>query len=309
MASPRKYLVLAKIETTQFTDATPVAATNSILAKNLKCTPLKVESEDRNLMRSYFGNSEQLPVSEEAMIEFDVEMAGAGTAGGIPKWDPLMRACGFAATNQASTSETYTPVSSAFEYATIYGYRDGVLFKLLGAHGSVSIDMAAKRIPHFKFRFIGKYSAVTDAAIPGSADFSGFQQPKASIPAWTGTLTYGGYAAKMSAFSLDMAVDVSHAIWMNNETLAPIDRKPKGSMTVEAVTIATKDYFADVRNATLSAFSLTHGTVAGNKVSIDAPKMQLVDVAEAEYSGALAYTFNATFNPNAGNDEVIIKAL
>ena len=69
MASPKKYLVLAKVETTQFTDATPTAALNAILAKDLKVTPLKVQSEARNLMRPYFGNSEQIPVVEEAAVE------------------------------------------------------------------------------------------------------------------------------------------------------------------------------------------------------------------------------------------------
>lgn len=306
MASPRKFLVLAKIETTQFTDATPVAAANSILVKNLKCTPLRVESADRALIRPYFGNSEQLPVMEEAMIEFDVEVAGAGAAGTAPKYGPLLRGSSFSETINAGVSVVYNPVSAAFEFLTIYAYRDGVLYKLLGAHGSVSLDMGAKKIPHFHFKFVGKYSAVTDAAIPGSADFSGFQVPKASIPANLGTTTIGGYAAKLSAFTADMAIEVSHAVWMNNETLSPVDRKPKGTLTVEAVTVATKDYFTTIRNATLSALTLAQGTVAGNIVQFDAPKVQLIDHAEGEYSGALSYTFNTTLNPNAGNDELTI---
>jgi hypothetical protein len=301
MSSPRKFLVLAKVETTQFTDAVPTAAANSILVKNLKVTPLKVESEDRNLVRDYFGNSEQLPVSEEAMIEFDVELQGSGTAATPTKYGPLLKGCSFSETIAADVQ--YSPVSTGFSYLTIYCYRDGVLYKLLGAHGSVSLDMAAKKIPHLHYRFVGKYSAVTDAAIPGGSDFTGFKTPNASLPTWTGTLTVDSYAAKVAAFSMDMANDVSHAIWMNNETLAPIDRKPKGSITVEAVTIATKDYFTLVRNATLVVFTLTHGTAAGYKVKLDAPKMQLVDVEEAEYSGALAYKFNVTFNPSVGNDE------
>lgn len=301
MSSPRKFLVLAKIETTQFTDAAPTAPLNSILVKNQTVTPLKVESEDRNLIRPYFGNSEMLPVSEEAMIEFDVEMQGSGTAATAPKYGPLLRGCSFSETT--TTDVQYSPVSAAFEYLTIYFYDDGVLYKMLGAHGSVSITMAAKKIPHYHFRFVGKYSPVTDVAIPGTSDFTGFKTPLASLPANTGTLTVDGYAAKVSAFSLDMGTDVSHAIWMNNETLSPVDRKPKGSITVEAVTTTTKNYFDLVRNATLAVFTLTHGTAAGYKVKLDAPKLQLSDIARAEYSGANAYTMNFTANPNAGNDE------
>jgi hypothetical protein len=184
-----------------------------------------------------------------------------------------------------------------------------VLYKLTGAVGSVSMDLAAKKLPHYHFRFIGKYVAVSDAAIPSGSDFTGFQQPKASIPANTGTLTIDGYAAKVAAFSADMANQISHALWMNNETLAITDRRPTGSITVEAVTVATKDYFTLVRNSTLAAFTVTHGTVAGNKVTIAAPKVQLADIGETEFEGALAYQMGLTLNPNAGNDELTITVL
>lgn len=308
MATHRKYLVLAKEEITQFTDPVPTAALNSILVKNVKFTPLKVESEDRGLVRDYFGNSEQIPVSEEAMIEFDVELQGSGTAATAPKWGVLLKGCGFSET--VATDVQYSPVSAGFKFLTFYGYRDtGDAYKMTGCHGSVAIEMAAKKIPHLKFRFIGKYVPVAVGAFPGGSDFSGFKQPLASLPANTGTLTINGYAAKVSAFSMDMQTEVTHAVWMNNETIAPTDRKPKGALTVEAVSVGTNDYFAAVRAATLGAFTLTHGTAAGYKVKLDAPKMQLVDIAETEYMGALAFQFNTTFNPNAGNDEFKITTL
>ena len=132
--------------------------------------------------------------------------------------------------------------------------------------------------------------------------FTAWKAPLGSLPANTGTLTVDSYAAKVSAFSMDMSTEISHAIWMNNETISPIDRKPKGSITVEAIAVATKDYFAMVRAATLGVFTLTHGTAAGYKVKLDAPKLQLADVQEVEYAGALAFQFSTTFSPNAGND-------
>lgn len=307
MASPRKFLVLAKIETTQFTDASPTPASNSLLVENLKVSPLKVETEDRNLVRSYYGFSDQIPVAEEAMIEFDVECAGSGTPlGTAAAYGPLLRACGFAETLTATVKTEYNPISASFEYLTIYAYRDGVLFKMLGCAGSVSFDFAAKKLPHMHFRFTGKYSAVTDAAIPGGAVYTAFKQPVASIPAKMGTVTIGAYAAKMAALSLDMANDVQHAIWMNNETLAIMDRKPKGSLTVELVTVALKDYWSDVRNATLAALTFTHGTTSGNIFALTAPQVQLSAVDEAEYSGTLALKFDTAFLPSAGNDEVKI---
>lgn len=307
MASPRKFLVLAKIETTQFTDAAPVAATNSILVENLKVSPLKVDTEDRNLVRSYYGYSDQIPVMEEAQIEFDVECAGAsGALGTAAAYGPLLRACAFAEVLTGGVKTEYNPISSAFEYLTIYCYRDGLLFKFLGCAGNVSFEFGAKKLPHMHFRFVGKYAAVTDAAIPGGASFSGFRQPVASIPAKMGTVTIGAYAAKIAALTLDMANDVQHAIWMNNETNAIMDRRPKGSITVEMVTVATKDYWSDVRNATLAALTFTHGVTALNIFALTAPQVQLSTVEETEYNGTLALKFDAAFLPSAGNDEVKI---
>ena len=304
--SPKKYVILAKIEGTQFTDSTPTASADAILCKNLRFSPLKVSSEDRNIMRPYYGNSEQIPVMEEVTVEFDVEIAASGDAGVAPAYGALLRACAFAETVVADTSVTYNPISSAFEYVTIYVNRDGRLGKLLGAAGTVTLNFAAKTLPFYHFTFTGKYTPVTDSALPASPDYSAFLTPRASIPAWTGTLTVDSYAAKVSAFSVDMANEVSHALWMNQETLSITDRKPKGQITVQSVLVATKDYFASIRNASLVAFTLTHGNEAGNIVTVAAPKMQFVDHAEATFENNMADQFNLTFSPDTGNDEITI---
>lgn len=304
--SPRLYVILAKIEVTQFTDPVPTGAANAILCKNLKVTPLKVTSEDRAIMRPYYGNSEQIPVSEEAVLTFDVELAGSGTAGTAPKWAPLIRACGFAETLVAVTSAAYNPISAAFESVTIYAYRNGILYKFSGCRGNVKITMAAKKIPEMNYTFTGKYVAVSDAAMPTTPDYSGFLTPKASIPTWTGALTVNAYAALVSAFDFDVGNLVQHGFWINQESLDIMDRKPKGSITMQSTLIATNDVYTLVRNATLMVFTLTHGTIAGNKVKLDAPKMQLVDVNEVEFEGQLANQLTTAFMPNAGNDEFIV---
>lgn len=303
MASPRKFLLLAKIEVTQFTDPVPTAAANAMLVKELQVTPLRVETEDRALIRPYFGISDQIPVLNEGTLSFKVEMAGAGAAGTAPKYGPLLRACGLSETISAGVSVIYQPVSGSFESATIYAYRDGVLYKFLGAMGSVRVEMSAKKIPHYVFTFTGQYSAVTDAAVPSTPDFSGFQQPRASIPTYTGACTIGGYAAKLAAFDADLGNQVSHAIWMNNETLQITDRQSKGDITVEQVTVATNDYFAKLLGANLQAVSILHGTTAGNKVQLDFPKAQQTDFSETTFENVLAWKWSLVFAPNAGNDE------
>lgn len=307
--SPKKYLLLAKPEVTQFTDPTLTAAANSILVSNLKLTPLRTETEARGLVRPYFGNSELFIVGEEVGVTFDVEIAGAGAAGTAPGWGVLLRGCAFAETIDAGVTVAYNPISAAIESLYLKCFQDGVLHVLAGARGNVSFDFAAKTIPHFHFTFTGKYTAPTDTATPSGSVYTAFQTPKPSIVANTGTLTIGGYAAKVSAINADMANEISHAQWMNAESLDITDRKPSGKMTVEAPLLASKDFFALARAGTGSVLTLTHGTVAGNKVKLDAPAVQLSSVDPAEYAGVMAYDLNLTFNPSAGNDELIITAL
>lgn len=307
MASPRKFLILAKQEVTQYTDPVPTPGANSVLVKNLKIQPLKVETEERGLIRAYYGNSDAIPISEEALIEFDVECAGSGTPlGTAAAYNALLMACAFAETLTASTKSEYSPISTGFTTVTIYAYRDGLLYKMTGCAGDVGFNFNAKKLPFMHFRFIGKYIAVTDASIPGGAVYTAYKTPVASIPANMGTVTLGGYAAKIAELTCQMSNEVTHALWMNNETLGITDRKPKGTLTVELVTVATKDYWTQVRTAANAALVFTQGTVSGNIFSFTAPAVQLSDVEETEYMGVLALKFNTVFNPSSGNDEVKI---
>lgn len=308
MASPRKFLLLAKTEVTQFTDPTPTAGANSILIRNEpKFSPLEIETEDRNLIRSYYGSSEKIPVKEESVVEFDVDIAGSGTPlGTAAAYGPLLKACDFVETLTPTTKTEYTLVSGTGSSMTFYGYRDGILYKMTGCRGTVQLNFAAKRLPFFHFRFLGKYTPVSDAAIASGADFSAFKTPVASIPAKMGTVTLDGYAAKLSEFTCDLANQVDHAVWMNNETLLINDRKPTGRLSVELVTVASKDYWSLVRNVTPCALVVTQGVVAGNIVAVTAPAVTLSKVSESTFENTLCLQFDASFNPSSGNDEIKI---
>ena len=76
----RKRLILAKIEATYGTDPTPTGA-EAILVRNLEITPLEAETVSRELIRPYLGASDQLLAQTRVGINFEVELAGSGTAG------------------------------------------------------------------------------------------------------------------------------------------------------------------------------------------------------------------------------------
>ena len=90
--------ILAKIESTYGTDPTPTGSANAILCSEMDIEPIAGGTVPRNLIRSYLGNSEQLPTAVYARMTMTVEIAGSGTAGTAAAWGPLLRACGYAET-------------------------------------------------------------------------------------------------------------------------------------------------------------------------------------------------------------------
>ena len=56
----RKRLLLAKLETTVGTDPTPVVGSDAILVRNIEVTPLEVDTVNRELIRPFLGQADQL---------------------------------------------------------------------------------------------------------------------------------------------------------------------------------------------------------------------------------------------------------
>ena len=82
--STRKYAILAKIQPTAGTDSVPTGGANAMLVSNVQVNPLVANNVDRNLLRTYYGSSEQLIGSNYKELSFDVEICGGASAGSSP---------------------------------------------------------------------------------------------------------------------------------------------------------------------------------------------------------------------------------
>ena len=302
----RKRIITAKIEGTYGVDSVPVGA-QAILVRNLSMTPQESDFASRDVIRPYLGNSEQLQAGIRAMVEFEVEMQGSGTAGTAPGYDALLRSCGFAVTTSPGVSVTYLPVSTVFESSSIYFNVDGVLHRLLGARGNMTIGMTVKQIPVFKFSFTGVYQTVTDTA-GVTPVYTTFKTPLPVTNTNTTPFTLHAVSAVMSEMSIDMGNEIVHRTLVGgSESVLLTDRKPSGSITIEAGLIAAKDWFTIAKNATTGALAITHGTVAGSKVQITAPNVQLTKPTYAEMDGVQMLQMGMNFIPgSSGNDEISV---
>lgn len=299
----RKRVLLAKIETTYGTDPTPTGAANAILVSNMSITPQDADFAARDLVRPFLGIDERLPAGIRAMVEFEVELQASGTAGTAPAWGPLMRACAMSETIAASVSATYTPISATFESVTLYFNVDGVLHKLTGGRGTWSLNMKVKEIPKLKFSITGIYNAVTDTAAP-TPTYTPWKQPLPVTNLNTTPFTLFGVSPVMSDLSVDLAASIVHRTLVGGaEAVLFTDREPTGSVTIEATTVAFKDWWAVAKAATLGALSITHGTVAGSKVTFQAPNVQLTKPNYSDMDGVQMLQLGLNLMPNAGNDE------
>lgn len=313
--SIRNTAILAKVEATYGTDATPTGTDNACLIRNVNINPLVAQNIDRALIRPYFGGSEQLVGTSYVELSFEVELAGAGAAGTAPAWGPLLRACGFAETVTAASRVEYTPVSTAIESATIHYFDDGLKHIMLGARGTVVLDMTLGQIPVLRYTMRGLVGSVAAASNP-SVTLSAWTRPLPVTNPNTGDIKLGatyssgslasGTTYPSRGLTIDTGIDVTHIPLLGDESVDIIDRSMSGSTQLYLTASQEATLFASVLTNETTSLGFEHGTTAGNIVIVHAPKVQLINPSKQDLNGRRMIGYDMRFVPNAGNDELRI---
>jgi len=300
-----KALILAKIETTYGTDATPTPATDAILVESPELTIADRKIERKNV-KQFMGSNPIVPVGEGVKIKFKTELKGSGTAGTKPEIDPLFRACNFTHTNTPGVSDSYDPNSntSSAESITIYYYVDGLLVKLVGCRGMLSMTIKAADFGTIEWEFTGIFASPTDQAMASGATFNQTVPPRFigasfTIDSWAGvieTLTVKVANEIAKRPSANAATGILE--WFIKERLVT------GEIDPEVVAMATKNLWSMWSGASRVALTATIGTSAGNKCTISGPTVQLDTVKYGDRDNILTYAQPIIFTPNSGNDEI-----
>ena len=300
----RKRLILLETESTYGTDPTPTGS-DAVLVRDLNIVPLQSDVVSRDLVRPYLGASEQLLANTRVECTFSVELAGSGTAGAAPRYGKALLACGLSETVSAGVSVTYAPVSASFGSCTIYYNIDGVLHKVTGARGTFTINGAVGEIPTIDFTFTGIYNTPTDTALP-SVTYGDQATPvvfKAGNTTGFELLSYAGCLQSVS-FDVGNSLVYRELVGCTKEVLLT-DRASTGSVTLEAVTMATKNYFtAALSDGTLGNLLFQHGQTAGNIIDFASTRVDIGDVSYSDQDGIHMLNIPYTCVPStAGNDE------
>jgi hypothetical protein len=306
MALTRNRVLLAKLEATYGTNSNP-AGGDALKISEIDVSPLEVDLVDRELITPYFGNTQKVVSQRMVSVSFAVELAGSGAAGTPPAFGRILRACGFSEAIVAGTSVTYTPVSSGFESVSMDFRADGVRHIVTGARGTLSIEAETGAIPKLQFEMMGLYNDPTDAALP-AVSFADQADPLVINAENTLDVLVHGYAGCLQSLSLDVANEVVYRQLAGcSRQVILTDRKPEGSVSIEAPSIASKDYFAAVSSQALGAISFVHGTTAGNIATFSAPSCNLGSPAYGDSDGVILLDLPFMPNPINGNDEFTLE--
>ncbi len=282
----RKRLIVIETESSYGTDPTPDGA-DAVLVRDLTITPQSSDVVSRDLIRPYLGASQQLLANTKVECTFSVEMAGSGTAGTAPQYGKALKACGLSETVAAGTSVTYEPVSAAFSSVTIHYMIDGVRHKATGCRGTVSISAEVGSIPTLDFSFTGIYNAPDDSALL-TPTYANQDDPLVFKNGNVTGFQLLSYSGALQSFSFDLGNStVYRELVGGTKEVLITDRAASGSVSIEAVLLATKDFFASAvdDDAALGNLTFTHGTVAGNKVQFTSGKVDIGDVSYGDADG------------------------
>lgn len=315
----RNTVVLAKLESTYGTDASP-SASDALLVSDVTINPLNANNVKRDLVRGYFGGSPELVGTASVEVSFTVEMAGSGTPTTAPAWGKLLQACGMASTVQAASVD-YTPVSvfGASSSLTIHYYLDGAKYILLGARGSFTVSMEVGDRPMLKFRFVGLNGGLSAVANP-SPTLTAWKTPVVVTNANTTAIVFGSAVAYASStgvvsggtartgrgLTLDVGNNVVFQPLVGEEVVAITGRDSTGSVSVDLSATVSSNFMDDIVGNVLTGMGFTHGTATGNTIVIYAPGVQRTDPTIEDFNGQVMQRYNLRLTPVSGNDELRI---
>ena len=302
----RKRVILIEAESSYGTDPTP-AATDVVLVTDLSITPQSSDVVNRDVVRPYLGSSQQLLANTRVECTFSVEFCGSGTAGTAPRYGSALKACGLSETVASGTSVTYEPISANFSSVTIHYNVDGVRHVVTGCRGNVALSAEVGAIPTLDFTFTGIYNAPTDTALP-SVTYGNQATPLIFKNGNTSSFQLLSFAGALQSLNFDIGNSIVYRelVGGTKEVLLT-DRAANGSVTIEAPTLAQKDYFtAALSDTALGNLTVTHGTTAGNICRLSSTKVDIGDVSYGEMDGVTMLEIPYTLVPSSANDELSI---
>ncbi len=299
-------IMYAKVESTYGTDSVPTGAANAIQAFDVKLDP-QHESLERDDLAVTKSKLKSLGGKRNYELSFYVELRGSGAAGTAPRGvSDLLKACDHTETVSAGVSVTYAPRSGSLQSCTIYLFMDGVRHILTGCVGDMEFSGVAGEVAKLKFKIKCLYATPTDQALPSSPTYD------STVPVVLKNLT-----ATMDTFAAvirELMLKQGNKITDRGDLTAThgirgfdvVDRNPEGEITVEATTLATKNWYTKFEADTVQVLSVAIGASAGNICTITANQCRLKNIPYDISDGILIHKLPFQMARSTADDEYAI---
>lgn len=303
----QRTVVLAKVESTYATDPTPTTSADAIQCHDVELE-LTREPETRQPMDVTLSPLTPIMGLGEAKITIKTPLKNSGTAGTAADWLVLANACGQATTNTPATSDATKPDDTPTTSCTIWVYKDGLAYKIVGCRGNMKMIFEAGKIVMLEFEMMGRYAIPTDVTFPSAVTVDSTKP----VPALSSVFTFGSYAAIIDKLEIDLGNEVVRNESLNAaygvESFEVVKRKPTGKMTVNSVLRATSnaDFWAYIDAATTKALSIVIGTTAGNIETVTAPVCVITSIKPASKNGIEVFEIEFDLTRSSGGDELVI---
>lgn len=205
----------------------------------------------------------------------------------------------------------YRPVSDpqAMQTAAVRYYLDGIRHLVLGARGTLSMNLQVGQIPELTFTVTGLYAGPIDD-VPGAVSYSTVTpHPVFGAQVQLGDTDLSGIS--INAISFDLANTVTPDDDVQAETgrrgFDITARDPNGSIDPSVVKLADFNPWADWESATPRKIACAIGKKDGERIRFVAPRGIYREPSYQDRNGRAAYslTFGAT-GSDAGDDEVFL---
>jgi hypothetical protein len=303
-------LILIKLESIYGVDAAPIA--NDALAVSEVTFPeMQGDIVDRNLVRPFMGASPQAVVGEHVRFAFSCEVAGSGVAGTAPRFGPALQACRNAITTVATTSNTYTPITTlgGNTSLTIYCFISGIRHIITGWRGSVTISLVNKSFGVLRFDGMGIYQGPTDTAIPANPTYTLQANPLPVTLGNTLSINIAGFTnAFLQSFTFTQEnVATYHSLPGGVKEVLITSGRSSFEAVIECPSIAQRDYFSLALTQATHPLTITQGTTAGNRLVFAAPAAKVLIPTYSDDAGKVMLTVPGTCLQVTGNDDQSIS--
>jgi hypothetical protein len=305
MALTRRVAMLAKIETTYGVDAAPTGSADAVLLQEAEVTPMEAERIERPIIRPWLGARPFVLAGARTRVRASVDAAGAGAAGTVPAFGPLLRGCGLQQTVSAGVSVTYAPRSSGFESLTLVYNLDGTRHRGLGARGTLTLELAANAFPRFTLDYTAFFTAAAAEALP-TVDLTAWRDPRPVGFVDTPVFTIDSIAVPLERFALDLGNQVAWRDLVGARSVQITGRTPSVTARIEAPALATLDLFARAAAQTPVPVVIQQGTSAGGIVEVSLPRCQVLNPRYGDSDGIAMLDLDLVPLPDQGDDELTI---